>query len=110
VLLEQVQDVSEEEALLLLDQGELEQSHEVLELCRGLLKRASWSSMSEILRSLRKEDPEKIRRAVLGYMNSVLLNSRNENAFFTILVFSEPFFSSGIPGLTAACFKIISGN
>ena len=52
-------------------------NEETISLCRNLLKKgATFSTLSEILKNLDVSDPEKIRQAVMGYMNSVLLNGK----------------------------------
>jgi len=82
------------------------------ELCQALLKTESWSRVSEILQGL-KDEPERTRRAVLGYMERVLLNPNSkttaETAAMIMSHFTEPFFNSGKPGLTLACYEVISG-
>jgi len=80
-----------------------EDSPEVVDLCRELL-RGNWASIQAILRKLVLE-PESVRYAVLGYMNSVLISkSKNRDASIIIDYFSEPFYS-GKAVLTNACYK-----
>ena len=51
---------------------------EVKELCQALLKKSSWPFVSGIITNLKKngEDCERVRRAVLGYITAVMLNSK----------------------------------
>jgi len=63
---------------------------QVIELCRALIKQHSWPEIAQILKGI-KEEPEKVRYAVLGYMNAVLLGG-------------EPFYS-GKALLTQACWE-----
>jgi DNA polymerase-3 subunit gamma/tau len=87
-----------------------EQQSQVIELCRALLTPTGWRKVARILSELKEEDPEGVRRAVLGYCNSVLLGGENDRAGMVMEEFIEPFYSSGWPGLTFACYKIIRGG
>jgi len=104
VFLEQILDVPENKQELLVNKLATEENEEVLNLCRALMNKQPWPIVSEILKNL-KEEPESVRYAVLGYFNSVLLNSGNSRAAEIIIRFSEPFYNSGKAGLTCACFE-----
>jgi len=86
------------------------EDQEAIELCRALMKRASWKHVAGILKNL-KGDPEQIRYCVLGYAKSVLLNSPKPDpqAFFIIQSFENAFYDSKEAGLVAACYEIIFG-
>jgi DNA polymerase-3 subunit gamma/tau len=77
---------------------------EGIALCRALLSNRPWKELSGILQGLKNEEPEKLRRAVLGYMNSVLLNSGKHNAGIIMQAFSENTYDSGFPGLVLMAF------
>lgn len=76
------------------------------ELCQLLLKTDDWSKISKVLKGLKGQDPENVRRHVLNYMNAVLLNG-NEKAFYVMDEFKDNFYSSGFAGVTLACYKSI---
>jgi DNA polymerase III gamma/tau subunit len=78
-----------------------------IDLCRALISpKASWPRVAKILSDLKGGDPEKIRRAVLGYMQSVLLGGkRNDRAAVAIEMFSEPTYNTGFPGLTLSAYQ-----
>jgi len=78
---------------------------QVIELCRALVNKAKWPEISKILSGI-TDDPETVRRSVLGYCNAVALkNPKNINQMYLIMdAFREPFFNSGKAGLTCACF------
>lgn len=86
----------------------------VLDLCKALLEKQNWSTISGVLKALLSKDnedkdvdkAEKIRYAVLGYMTAVLLNKENEVALATIEEFSESFMYNGKAGLVGACYTI----
>ena len=76
-ILDQVIDL-EEEAMLGAIQGYETLDTEVRELCQALLKKSSWPFVSGIITNLKKngEDCERVRRAVIGYITAVMLNSK----------------------------------
>ena len=86
-----------------------EQHNRIIELCRALMKKKSWKTISKILKGISSEDPEKIRRSVLGYCNSVLLSSDNALAYLIMEAFEEPMWNIGFPGITLACYRILNG-
>ncbi len=81
-----------------------------IELCRALTGGAPWKKVSNILKGLREEDPEQVRRAVLGYCQSILLNGENQGAAGVMEEFIDPFYNSGFPGLTMACYSVLFGG
>lgn len=95
---------------IIADNDNVDESAEVIELCRQVFTCRSNSSMNTILKKLKeqKEDAEKIRRAILGYGAALLLNAedRNKNA---IMENMEPFlrntYDTGFSGLVYACNK-----
>jgi DNA polymerase III gamma/tau subunit len=100
------------DALVMLESGisknNLEEKAEVIDLCRALLnKETNWKTVTDLLKILQGEDIENIRWAVMGYMSSVLLNSKNLQAAKTLDYFSEPFYNNGRNGLILACFNSI---
>jgi hypothetical protein len=58
---------------------------------------------------MKDEDPEHVRRAVLGYCQSVLLNGGDNQVEVaaTMQEFIEPFYNSGFPGLVLACYSAL---
>ena len=88
----------------------VEMPMEAVELCRALLKGDSWKKVSVILKRLKGQDPEGIRRLVLGYMTTVLLNSGRHDVAYIIECFSDDFYSTGYPGLVMACFEAVESD
>lgn len=78
---------------------------ESIELCRALAKGASWKAIRTILKGLKNEDPERIRRHVLGYFSAILLNKDDERIAGLMEEFLEPFYNTGFPGLVYACYS-----
>lgn len=84
-----------------------EEESQTIELCRALLNKKSWNETSKILRGLEKQDPEGIRRQVLGYMAAVLKKTDKPQAGAVMEEFIEPFYNTGFPGLVFACYYVI---
>jgi len=85
-----------------------EKQSQVIELCRALIKQESWNRVNKILTGLKDQDPENIRRAVLGYCQAILLKDKNDIAGLVMENFIDPFYNSGFPGLVFACYKTIN--
>lgn len=108
-ILDQVLGVSEELRMEVARKSAETQS-QTIELCRALMGNMGWKKVASILSGLTDEDPESIRRMVLGYCNSVLLRGDNPKAGLVMENFIEPFYNSGWPGLTFACYSILAGE
>ena len=87
----------------------VEEQSQIIELCRALLKNASWKEVAVILTGLKGQDAETIRRTVLGYCQAVLLKGENPQAALIIENFWEPTYNIGFPGITFMCYSIIKG-
>jgi DNA polymerase III subunit gamma/tau len=105
-ILEQVLNVEPDKRLETARRSAEKQSQSI-ELCRALLQGSGWRAVSTILKGLKDEDPESIRRHVLGYCQSVLLNGDQERAGLVMEAFIEPFYNTGMPGLVFACYDVI---
>lgn len=84
-----------------------EVSAQSIELSRALLNVSGWKMVSSILKELKDQNPESIRRQVLGYAVSVLLSKENHQAAAMIDAFSEPTYDIGFPGIVLACYTIV---
>lgn len=80
----------------------------IIDLCRLLMtKKFKWKDCLEILADLQDEDPEKIRRAVIGYCNSCLLKSDMSNAAMILNFFIEcKTYDVGKPAITDTLYQI----
>jgi DNA polymerase-3 subunit gamma/tau len=105
-ILEQVLNTPKKRRLKIAQRSAIEQS-ESIALCRALIKRKNWGEIRKILSGLKGQDPESIRRVVLGYASAVLLKSDDMTAGLILEEFSEPFYNTGFPGLVYACYSII---
>jgi DNA polymerase III subunit gamma/tau len=104
-ILEQVLASPKESRLNIAKQTAAKQSQSI-ELCRALIKGAKWREVQGILQGLADQDPESIRRHILGYCQSVLLKGDDVRAGLIMEFMVEPFYASGFPGLVFACYTI----
>lgn len=107
VLLEQVLTVESEQSQLdILKKAQIE--HEVVDLCRILLKGGNWKQVVTIYKGLPDVEPEQVRRAINGYMKNVLLNNGSPRAAVIISYLEDNLFNSGEAGLVKSLFELIS--
>jgi len=112
VALDQVIDLDKKEMANAINDNMARES-KTLELCQAIFNGAQWTSVQGILNGLRDEDPESVRRSVLGYSCSVLLgNSTKKQAFAmdVIDVFWDSLYNTGFPGLVKMCYDICRGG
>lgn len=110
VILDQVIDLPDAELTRAIEAFRFEE-REGVELCRLLAAGATWDSLKTVLASLRKQqaDPERLRRAVLGYMTAILMKKADRQAAWTLSCFEPNLFASGFPGLVLQCWNA-TGN
>ena len=104
-LLEKVLSVDKEENQLFLIEQDSELEKSVIDLCRLLLKTNNWAKISTTYKMINDKDPEKIRRAILGYMKSVLLSGQNDKVSDMIEIMSKHTFDSGEAGLVQMLYR-----
>jgi len=107
-ILEQVLAVEPDDRLKVAQQVAETQSQSI-ELCRALFEGSGWKRIANILEGLEDQEPESIRRHVMGYCKSILLKGENDRAGLVLGEFIEPFYNSGWPGLIFACYSVIKG-
>ena len=112
-ILEKVLNTPAKRRLKIARQAAIEQS-ESIALCRALLGNKGWSSVNTILRGLKGQDAEGIRRVVLGYASAVLLKGGRpeviEKAGWILECFQEPFYNIGFPGLVLCSYQVVKGE
>jgi DNA polymerase-3 subunit gamma/tau len=108
-ILEQVLATPEKRRLKVAEQAQIVET-ESIELCRALLARKGWTKVKEILKNLKaNDDAESVRRLVLGYMTSVILNKEDDQCALILECFAEPFYNSGFSGLVLASYQVCKG-
>jgi len=90
-------------------QIQAEKEQQVIQLARALITKQKWSKVAKILKELSQEDPESLRRLVMRYMSSAILNSKKEEQssrpYLIMDAFREPFYDNGREGLILACYE-----
>lgn len=78
---------------------------QIKDLCQTLITgKVKWKQVADLIRNL-KEEPETVRRSILGYMNAVLLSGKDApRAAYILDCFKEPYFNTGPAGLTLSCY------
>ena len=80
-----------------------------IELCRLLLKNSPWKPIAQVLSGLKDQEPEGIRRIVLGYCQAILLKTDNPKCGLIMECFMEPNFTNGFPQLVFSCYQVVKG-
>lgn len=104
-VLEQVLRVPQEQQLATA-QRVAEQQSQMIELCRALIGKKPWKEVSTILSGLKEEQPESIRRMILGYCVSILLKGNNQMAGAVMETFMENTYDNGFNQIVFACYSL----
>ncbi len=83
------------------------QQNEAIDLSRALIGKRPWKEIARIIQGITQE-PESVRRVVLGYASAVLLKSGQPQAYVVLDCFRQDFFTTGKPGLTMAAYMAVS--
>lgn len=110
-ILDKIIDLDEKDMLEAAEQqGRTESA--VIDLCRALMQSQKWPAVAKIIKGLEKEDPERIRLAILGYCSSVLLSDKTKDgsrAFIVMDCFREPLWNNGRAGLVLCAYEALEG-
>ena len=110
VYVESVIGLSEDDALEII-QSVSGETAELKALFNCLLKKTDWAGYCQVIKAL-KEDPETIRRSVLGYVSAIMLNqSSGKEGFLNRLaaileIFENNWYDNGKSGLVKACYEV----
>jgi DNA polymerase-3 subunit gamma/tau len=107
VMLEQTRGLSAAEALELVERGTAGAG--VRELCALMMKGGGkWGDAAAILRGI-DDDPESVRRGVVGYLSGVAMGAASLNPRLVVLmeIFMDNVFDSGRAGLTCLVMKAL---
>jgi DNA polymerase-3 subunit gamma/tau len=109
-ILEQVLSVSEEQRIEIAKKNNEEQK-QAIDLCRALLNsKSTWKDIQKILNELKESEPERIRRAVLGYASNTLLNKDFPICGLILEEFMNNFYDNGFPQLVYCCYSVIKNR
>lgn len=96
---------SDDERLEVLKSDNDFENKEVIELCKTLLYgKVNWPTIAKLIKNIDMSDSERVRQAVMGYMNSVLLNGKRiPQAVSAIQAFSSAdTYRNGKSAITVA--------
>lgn len=68
--------------------------------------KTKWPAVAKVLRET-KEEPERIRRGVMGYANAVILKRANNRAALILEEFQHNTYDNGMPAITLAAWRVI---
>lgn len=108
VLLQKVLGIESEQAQLEAITKPEAEKH-AIDLCRVLIDpKKRWDDVKVVLENLNGEDPESVRRAVLGYASSVVMGGGKLAglAYHLISAFEGNFYDSGRAGIVRACWEV----
>lgn len=106
VLLEQALTQPDEESQLDAIQSR-DAEAQAVEICRALMNpRARWADVAKVVKKV-EEDPEKVRRMVLGYFTQVILGGGKNSGRAAQIInsFRDDYFASGRAGLALSAFE-----
>lgn len=109
--LDKVIDIEDDEQALQLVTKQSACETQIADLCTCMVGKPTVKKVVPILKALRdqKEDPEKIRRAILAWLtNSALRNQNAERCAIVIQLFSSPYYDVGFAGLVRDCIDSCS--
>lgn len=107
VLLDQIQHLKKEkDAIEAIQKGSFKS--QAIDLARCLINPGNgWAKVAEIIKNL-EDDPEGVRRLVLAFMKSVVLNNpKNKRAVLCLSAFRDNFYDCGVAGLVLACHEVL---
>ena len=90
--------------------GNEDEAKETIDFCRALYSGKNWSVIAELLQKLDLSEPEKIRYAVLGYGNSILMKGMNSKALRVMEAFSMDTYTTGKFGISIMAADAIGNN
>ncbi len=95
------------EKRLAVAKRQAEMQSQTIELCRALMGRQGWKKVANILAGLKDEDPERVRRAVLGYCRAILLKKDDMIAAQIMEQFLPSIFYTGYDGLLFHAYSAV---
>lgn len=105
VVLQQVCGLSSEKEMLDAVQNS-DARKQAIDLARALIGGKSWPEIAKLVKAI-DEDPEGVRRLVLGYANAVCLGGGkvSARAYNVLECFRDNYFDMGKAGLTRSCYE-----
>lgn len=104
-LLEKIIDISPDKMEQALEKEKAFES-QTIDLCRALINGTNWAKLMNIIKGLEAEEPESIRRAVMGYCTAIMMKEFNETAMIVAECFEKPFYDNGRNDLILSCARL----
>jgi DNA polymerase III gamma/tau subunit len=85
---------------------------QAIEICRVLVRPGTaWPECAKLVEAV-KDDPEQIRRLILGYTRSIILKGGKlaARAYFIGRVFQDPWYGYEAAGLTLCCYEVMTAK
>jgi DNA polymerase-3 subunit gamma/tau len=104
VLLDKIKELDDDDEQLNAI-GRNEAATKAIDLCRYLMNaRANFRDAAKILKTI-EEEPETVRRIMMGYMTNVLLGKGDARTAYVLDCFTRNFYDSGKAGLAIAVWQ-----
>lgn len=109
VMLQQIVELPVEDQMQVLESVDAVEA--ATNLAALLVGNCTWQKVGKVLDDL-KDDPERVRRGVLGYATAILTKQPKDSPFRRRLwkicnAFRFDFFTTGKAGLTMACYEVV---
>lgn len=110
VILNQIQDLKTQEEMIeaVIKSDPQKQG---IDLAKMIFRKTNWKEIAKLISEI-DEEPETIRRIILGYAQSSLLKGWGNPKFaaYVINCFRDPYYDIGKPGLVLSCYEAVCGN
>lgn len=108
VLLHQIKGLDADEAMECIQKTDAKRA--AIDIARALINGDGWDKIRKIVKEC-DEEPESVRRLILAYASSVMLNGGGKvanRAYLILEAFSSPLYDVGKPGLVRSCWEVSS--
>ena len=95
-----------DEMLEVIETAEVHSEADVKDICQALMQNRSWKEVASLLKGT-NNDPESLRRGILGFFNAVLINSGDTRIAQLMECFENNYYDTGKAGLTMSCMQAL---
>jgi len=78
-------------------------------IARAIFQRKSWREVADVIKHC-DEEPEAVRRIILAYASTILLNSGQSRAHLVIEHFRDHWYDCGKAGLVSSCYAVCTSK
>jgi len=88
--------------------------NQAIDLCRAIFGGKTEASIMKLLSNMKEEDPEGLRRCLLGYASSIMLGPKSsaairQQAYIVMTAFERPTYDTGFPAIVRGCYEALNG-